>query len=156
MSVIIRPIEQKDKEEWINLWTGPKGYIEFYKSSDKITPEITETTFKRFLDPQNPTYCNIAVNSETGKLIGFATYLTHTNTWALEDSCYLNDLFVSESNRLGGVGRKLIESVYEAADKLGCAKTYWHTQFENHRAQLLYVKVGVKDGFLKYSRPLKK
>ncbi|KAI5960997.1 HPA3 [Candida pseudojiufengensis] len=153
MSVVIRPIEAKDKEEWVNLWTGPGGYIEFYKSLDKITPEITNTTFERFLDSNDPTYCNVAIDSSTNKIIGFATYLTHRNTWTIEDSCYLNDLFVCESNRLGGVGRKLINSVYEDADKLGCGKTYWHTQFENHRAQLLYTKVGVKDGFLKYSRP---
>ncbi|KAI5956741.1 hypothetical protein KGF54_000358 [Candida jiufengensis] len=153
MSVTIRAIEAKDKEEWVNLWTGPNGYIEFYGSSNIITPEITNTTFDRFLNPNDPTYCNVAVNSETGKLIGFATYLTHRNTWTVEDTCYLNDLFVCESNRLGGVGRKLIESVYKSADELNCKNTYWLTQFHNHRAQMLYTKVGVKAGFLVYARP---
>ncbi|KAI5962747.1 HPA3 [Candida theae] len=155
MSVVIRPIEAKDKEQWLNLWTGPLGYIEFYKSLDKITPEISETTFARFLDPKEPVYALVAVDPHTDKIIGFANYLTHRNTWTINDALYLNDLFVSETSRLHGVGRKLIEAVYDEADRLKCEKCYWSTQFENHRAQLLYTKVGVKSGFLLYRRPNK-
>ncbi|KAI3407080.1 HPA3 [Candida oxycetoniae] len=153
MSVTIRPIEAKDKEEWLNLWTGANGYIEFYKSQDKITPEISNATFDRFLDANTPMYSAVAVDDSTGKIIGFANYLTHLNTWTIEDTMYLNDLFVSPDNRLKGVGRKLIEYVYKEADRLNCGKCYWSTQFENHRAQLLYTKVGVKSGFLTYFRP---
>ncbi|KAK6202556.1 N-acetyltransferase HPA3 [Scheffersomyces amazonensis] len=153
MTVSLRPIEEKDKEEWINLWTGKGGYIEFYKSLHKITPEITDVTFARFLDPKEPVFAVVAVDDESGKLVGFAHYLTHRNTWTIEDALYLNDLFVSENVRLGGIGRKLIEYVYGAADKLNAKKVYWSTQFENHRAQLLYTKVGVKSGFLLYRRP---
>lgn len=153
MSVTIRPIEEKDKQEWLNLWTGPGGYIEFYKSLDKITPEISEITFSRFLNPEEPVYSIVAVDDSTGKIIGFANYLTHRNTWTIENALYLNDLFVSSENRLHGVGRKLIEYVYDECDRMNCKKCYWSTQFENHRAQLLYTKVGVKSGFLLYRRP---
>lgn len=153
MSVTIRPIEAKDKSEWINLWTGKDGYIDFYKGQDRITPEITETTFARFLDENEPVYSLVAVDDSTGKIIGFANYLTHRNTWTIGDALYLNDLFVSGTLRLKGVGRKLIEQIYQESDKLKCDKCYWSTQFENHRAQLLYTKVGVKSGFLLYRRP---
>lgn len=152
MSFTIRPIEEKDKAEWKELWNGKDSYIEFYKSLDKINDEITDTTFKRFLDTSEPVYAAVAVD-ESGKLIGFAHYLTHRNTWTVNDSMYLNDLFVSSSCRLKGVGRALIEYVYAEADKLQTPKVYWSTQFENHRAQLLYTKVGKKAGFLTYIRP---
>lgn len=154
MSVIIRPIEAKDKQQWLNLWTGPGRYIEFYKSMDKITPEISETTFARFLDANEPVYSLVAIDANSpDEIIGFANYLTHRNTWTIDDALYLNDLFVCENNRLHGVGRKLIEAIYDEADRLKCDKCYWSTQFENHRAQLLYTKVGVKSGFLLYRRP---
>ncbi|EER34209.1 hypothetical protein CTRG_03027 [Candida tropicalis MYA-3404] len=153
MTFTIRPIEEKDKQEWLNLWSGPGGYIEFYKSLDKITPEISETTFSRFLDPTEPVYSIVAVDDSDGKVIGFANYLTHRNTWTIENALYLNDLFVCSENRLHGVGRKLIEYVYDECDRMNCKKCYWSTQFENHRAQLLYTKVGVKSGFLLYRRP---
>lgn len=151
MSASIRPIEEKDKEEWLNLWSGPDGYLVFYKSM--VPQEVSEVTFKRFFDPKEPVYSAVAVDDSTGKVIGFVNYLTHRNTWTIEDALYLNDLFVSNDSRLKGVGRKLIEYVYAEADKLKCKKCYWSTQFENHRAQLLYTKVGVKSGFLLYKRP---
>lgn len=154
MSVTIRPIEAKDKAEWTELWSGKEdSYLVFYKAMDRITPEITESTFSRFLNPDEPVYSAVAVDDSTGKIIGFANYLTHRNTWTINDSLYLNDLFVSEKSRLKGTGRKLIEYIYSEADKFKCEKCYWSTQFENHRAQLLYTKVGKKSGFLLYTRP---
>lgn len=152
MSFTIRPIEEKDKSEWLNLWRGEGSYLEFYKSLDVVPSEATETTFKRFFDPAEPVYAAVAVD-DSGKLIGFAHYLTHRNTWTVNDAMYLNDLFVLAHSRLHGVGKALIEYVYGEADKLKCPKVYWSTQFENHRAQLLYTKVGVKAGFLIYKRP---
>lgn len=153
MSVTIRPIRAEDKPAWLNLWAGPEGYIDFYQSQHKITPEISNNTFAKFLDPAQPVYSAVAVDDSTGEVIGFANYLTHANTWTFEDALYLNDLFVCSQNRLHGVGRKLIEFIYSEADRLGCKKCYWSTQFENHRAQLLYTKVAVKSGFLLYRRP---
>lgn len=94
----------------------------------------------------------MAVNAD-GKLIGLATYLTYRNTWNVKDSLYLNDPFVYPKCRLGDVRRALIEYVYLEADKFGCGKTYWNTQFQNHRAQSLYCKVAKKSGFLLYIRP---
>lgn len=152
MTFSVRPIEPKDKLEWLALWTGPDSYLEFYKSIDIVSDTATNTTFDRFFDEKEPVWAAVAVD-DSGKLIGFATYLTHRNTWTVEDTLYLNDLFVHPKCRLGGVGRALIEFVYTEADKLGCAKTYWNTQFENHRAQMLYCKVGKKSGFLLYVRP---
>ncbi|EGV63862.1 D-amino-acid N-acetyltransferase [Yamadazyma tenuis] len=152
MSVVIRPIELKDKEAWTKLWCDPEqSYLEFYKGLDKVTKEATENTFSRFLDPNIASYA--AVAEVNGELIGFVTYLTHIYTWSEQDKTYLGDLYVSPNSRLGGVGRKLIEYVYGEADKLNCPNVYWSTQFENHRAQLLYTKVGVKSGFLLYRRP---
>ncbi|CAK7893897.1 histone acetyltransferase Hpa2p [[Candida] anglica] len=147
----IRLIEEKDKEEWINLFSGPDGYLVFYKST--LPNNVIETTFNRFLDKDEPVNAAVAIDDSTGKIIGFANYVTHRNTWAIGDSLYLNDLFVSGESRLKGIGRKLIEFIYTEADRLKCEKTYWQTQFENHRAQLLYTKVGEKAGFLTYKRP---
>ncbi|GME72283.1 unnamed protein product [[Candida] boidinii] len=149
---IIRPIEEKDYEEWFQLFSGEKNsYLVFYKS--KVPKDVVDTTFKRFLDDSVPVYCYVAVDPSTGKLIGFANFLTHYNTWTIEPACYLNDLFVSEDSRLKGTGGKLITKIYEFCDENSIKNCYWTTQFENHRAQLLYTKIGKKAGFLKYRRP---
>lgn len=151
----IRPIRKEDKDQWLQLWCAPQdSYLAFYKALHKVLPETTECTFQRFLDESEPVYAAVATD-DNGTLVGFMTYLTHRNTWDIKDAMYINDLFVSEKNRLAGTGRSLFEFVYAEADKLGVGKVYWNTQFENHRAQLLYTKVGVKSGFLLYLRPPK-
>ena len=145
----IRPIEESDKDQWVELWAGKDSYLEFYNT---VLPNTTtEATFRRFLDPGYTVWCAVAVSKESGKLIGFVTYLTHLTTWAEQDYMYLNDLFVKEDCRLHGVGRKLIEYVYKEGDSKGVDKVYWCTQMFNHRAQILYNKLGVLE-YVLYAR----
>jgi D-amino-acid N-acetyltransferase len=149
MAVTIRPIEAKDEQAWRKHW---HSYNEFYHRVDAITEDITATTFSRFLDPKNPIDCAVAV-SESGGVVGFATWFPHPFTGTIENEIYLNDLFVDPEYRNGGIGRKLIENVYAEADKKGIKSVYWHTQYFNHRAQLLYTKVGKRSDFIRYDRP---
>ena len=153
MTATIRLITEADKPQWVELW---HKYLKFYASTgipSDLSDTITDTTFARFLDDKEPMACFVAEDDETHKLVGFANFLWHRNTWAVEDRIYLNDLFVDESVRSGGIGRKLIEAIYKYGDDHGMPSVYWMTQVFNHRAQLLYTKAGVRDGFVTYSRP---
>lgn len=147
-SFTVRDIEEGDYEEWIRLFDL---YLKFYKTS--LPLEIKDFTFKRMLDPKVDMWCAVAVNEESGKLIGIANYLRHLNTWSKDDKIYLNDLYVDEDQRLKHVGRTLIEFVYGKADDMGISDVYWCTDLTNHRAQLLYTKVGYTDHKIIYKRP---
>ena len=72
--------------------------------------------------------------------------------WVREDVCYLQDLYVLDSVRGRGVGRLLIESVYEEADRRGTPTVYWLTQDFNKTARLLYDKIANVTPFIKYNR----
>ncbi|KAJ8098468.1 acyl-CoA N-acyltransferase [Lipomyces tetrasporus] len=143
----IRPIKESDKESWLKLW---EGYLVFYEST--LDDKVTETTFARFFDETEPVYAVVAEATD-GNLIGFVTWVTHRSTWAITDYIYLHDLFVAPDSRLHGVGRKLIEYVYGVGNETEADRVYWHTQVHNHRAQLLYTKVGKRDGFVVYRWP---
>jgi D-amino-acid N-acetyltransferase len=144
----VRPIETKDKEQFFELFSG---YLEFYKST--LTDHVRQTTWNRFFDDSEPVYAAVAHNEENPhKLIGFVTWVLHRSTWSDNHVIYLHDLFVDPECRLKGTGRKLIEYVYADADKRDIGKVYWHTQTFNHRAQLLYTKVGFRDEFVSYQR----
>ena len=149
MSVQIRPIQEPDKAAWEGLWSQ---YNQFYKRT--IPSTVTDTTFSRFLDENYRMYCVVAVDSESNKVIGFATYYPHQSTSSIEEVVYLHDLFVDPSVRNKGTGRQLIERVYKEAEKLGCESVYWHTQYFNHRAQLLYTKVAERTDFVQYRKAL--
>lgn len=130
MSTHIRPVQKSDEAAWRNLW---EQYNEFYSRS--IPEEVTATTFARFLDDKVRMYG--AVSTANDKITGFVNWYPHPSTSSIEEVVYLHNLFVDPSTRNSGTGRQLIEHVYEHAKTIPAKSVYWHTQFFNHRAQLL-------------------
>ena len=76
----------------------------------------------------------------------------HRHAWRIENVCYLQDLFARSETRGQGVGRALIEAVYEAADAAGAPAVYWLTQEFNYTGRQLYDRIGVKTPFIRYNR----
>ena len=78
----------------------------------------------------------------------------HASTWSPQDSCYLNDLFVSPAARGSGAGRALIAATYEVAAARGADEVYWHTQEFNASARSLYDTVAQLTSFRVYEHKL--
>jgi len=147
MPILIRPVTQDDKKSWETLW---KGYQAFYKTD--IPAAATNLTWSRFLDEAEPV--NAFVAEGNSKLFGLVHFIFHRNTWMMEPVCYLQDLFTDESSRGQGIGRKLIEAVYEEARTQKCSRVYWLTHETNNQAMTLYDKLAEKSGFLQYRKQL--
>ena len=149
MSARIRPVQKNDEAAWRKLW---QQYNEFYKRT--IPEEVTTTTFARFLDDKVRMYSAVALDpgDESEKIIGFVNWYPHPSTSSIEEDVYLHDLFVDPSSRNSGTGRQLIEHVYEHAKTIPAKSVYWHTQFSNHQAQLLYVNVADRTDFVQYRK----
>ncbi|MFT3726259.1 MAG: GNAT family N-acetyltransferase [Terricaulis sp.] len=143
----VRDIVQHDRPGWETLWAG---YVKFYQSN--VPPEVTDTTFARFLDANEPMFCLVAEDDATHELIGMVNCVLHRGTWSIGDFCYLEDLFTAEAARGKGVGRALIEAVYARADALGCSRVYWLTHETNTTARRLYDQVAKNLGFIQYRR----
>jgi GNAT superfamily N-acetyltransferase len=144
---LVRSLNAADRAAWDPLW---QGYLTFYEAT--LPPEVTETTWARILDPAEPVHGLAAVID--GRLVGIVHYLYHRTTWSVGDRCYLNDLFTAEEARGRGVGRALIEAVYDQAQAAGAERVYWLTHETNETAQALYDKVAKRTGFIQYTRPL--
>lgn len=144
---IVRPVTINDYDQWLTLWDG---YNTFYgRSGETALPEeITLITWNRFLDPNEPVSALVADNN--GELIGLTHYIFHRTTIAIAPTCYLQDLFTTKAARGKGVGRALINAVYEQAKIAGSPRVYWQTHETNHTAMNLYDKVAEKSGFLVY------
>jgi len=83
-------------------------------------------------------------------ILGFVHYVFHDSTWAINNYCYLEDLFVDPASRGKQVGKHLIEYVKRQAQDRRCARLYWHTQETNLTAQRLYNWVAEKPGVIEY------
>lgn len=146
-SLIVRPVAPGDFQAWLPLW---QGYNSFYgRSGPTALPDhITHTTWDRFLDPAEPVHALVAESG--GRLVGLAHYLFHRSTTMVERTCYMQDLFAGEAVRGQGVGRRLIEAVYDQARLAGSSAVYWHTHESNGTARLLYDRMATDTGFLVY------
>jgi len=147
MTLIIRAIEEKDKDQWLKLWAG---YLEFYKSS--ISPEQTELTWKRIVNNEQKMFGFVAESEEV--VIGFTHCLFRPSTWTETDYCYLEDLFVDPNIRGKGVGRALMEKVIELAKEKNSKRVYWTTQEFNKTARVLYDSITPVSEFVQYRLPL--
>ena len=145
----IRSILPRDYDQWLPLWDG---YNAFYGRSGPtaLAPEITRMTWSRFFDAYEPMHALVAESG--GQLLGLTHYIFHRSTISIAPVCYLQDLFTSEASRGKGVGRALINGVYEQARLAGSGRVYWLTHETNHTAMQLYDKVAERSGFVVYRK----
>ena len=147
----IRPVTRQDYDRWLPLW---EGYNAFYGRSGAtaLADEITAMTWARFFDAYEPVHALVAERG--GELLGLTHYLFHRSTTAIAPSCDLQDLFTNEAARVKGIGRALIEGVYERARLAGSPRVYWQTHHTNLTAMQLYDKVAEHSGFVVYRKLL--
>ena len=143
----IRQVSADDHAVWLPLW---QAYLRFYNT--ELPEAVTHNTWQRFLDPSEPTHAALAWAD--GKAVGMVHYIYHRSNWSIENSCYLQDLYVQSEQRGLGVGRQLIEYVYDTAREAGCAKVHWLTHETNATAISLYEQVAERPGFIQFRKPL--
>ncbi|UVM55945.1 GNAT family N-acetyltransferase [Pseudomonas sp. B21-012] len=146
-NVTIRPVTAADHSAWLPLW---QAYQQFYET--RIDDEVSAVAWARMLDPAEPT--NAALAWVDGKALGMVHWIYHRSNWSIENSCYLQDLYVQSEQRGLGIGRQLIEYVYATAKAAGCAKVHWLTHETNATAISLYEQVAERPGFIQFRKPL--
>jgi len=142
----IRPLTPGDYEAWLPLW---QGYLTFYKAT--LDPAVTDVTWERFHDDDEPMFVLGAFDGD--QLLGIVHCVSHRATWTEGWYVYLEDLFTVPQARGQGIGKALIQAVYDKADEISASRVYWHTHETNAAGRALYDKVGHNAGFIQYRRP---
>lgn len=140
-------IKQNEFELWNELW---QKYLKFYQTS--LPDSVTKVTWERIMDPEQNIFSFGGYWAEDGtkELVGFTNFLYHSSTWSEQGYCYLEDLYVEEKFRGKGVGRLLIEAVWDDCLRKGVKRLYWKTQDKNRIARIMYDKVAKQSGFIEY------
>jgi GNAT superfamily N-acetyltransferase len=132
----IAPIKVDEFEELLPLIAA---YQRFYEV-EGIDETRNRAFFRRFLAPSEDGLLLGA--RRDGRLLGYACLYWHFSSTEAVESVLMNDLYVSEEARGGGVGRALIEATAEVARERGVPFVEWSTAPDNHTAQRLYDSTG--------------
>ncbi|ALI07516.1 MULTISPECIES: GNAT family N-acetyltransferase [Pseudomonas] len=143
----IRRVSANDHAAWLPLW---QAYLRFYNT--ELPDAVSQSTWQRLLDDREPTHAALAWNGDTA--VGLVHFIYHRSNWSIENSCYLQDLLVTEQSRGTGVGRQLIEFVYTTAKADGCCKVHWLTHETNATAIQLYERIAERPGFIQFRKAL--
>ncbi|MFJ5180702.1 GNAT family N-acetyltransferase [Pseudomonas fulva] len=144
-NITVRPVTANDHATWLALW---QAYLQFYKT--ELSETVSLTTWGRLIDTREPTHSALAWLDE--KAVGMVNFIYHRSNWSIENACYLQDLYVAGEQRGLGIGRQLIQHVYQAASADGCTKVHWLTHETNSTAIDLYERVAERSGFIQFRK----
>lgn len=144
MIMKIRALEMNDFPNWLPLWVE--------NNLGQKNEAVTTQTWQRLTDPQSAVYGLCAVQGD--EMLGFVHYITHPTTGALNDACYMQDVFTAPAHRQKGIANKLVQAVIARAKAQNYSRLYWLAQRENIAAQKLYEKIGQPIDFTVHVLPL--
>lgn len=145
MALEVRPVTAEELPSILPLIAA---YQEFYEV-DPISPEQNAEFFSRFIGSSHSGWLYAAWDG--GLPIGFGCYYRHKSSLTATSTVLMHDLYVNESARGQGVGRKLIEVGCELAREIGAPMLVWSTAPDNSRAQALYDSTGAeKSAWIEY------
>lgn len=132
-----------------------KKLAEFEKLGDVCN--ITEKALIKLMNEENGLHAVIA--ERDGVPIGMMTwYVYKIATFSGRRVFYIEDVFIEEDCRGGGIGTKLFAEAKRLAKELNCARLEWKCLDWNKSAQSFYAKIGGNisdDGWLTYTINLK-
>jgi len=145
--LVIRPLDAADHAAWLPLW---QAYQRFYNT--ELPAATSAVTWQRFLDSAEPMHAALAWRD--GVAVGLVHWIFHRSCWTPGDYCYLQDLYVAEGQRGGGIGRALIGHVRAQAVATGASRVHWLTQETNYPGRQLYDRLAERSGFIQYRQLL--
>lgn len=148
MTATVRPLEPSDRTAWEPLW---KAYQRFYEVV--IPAETTDLTWTRFHDSDEPMHA-LGAFDQDGRLVGIVHAIFHRSCWLPQWTCYLQDLYVADTQRGLGTGAALIDAVADFARAHGAGRLYWMTHETNATARRLYDRIAERSGFIQYRKAL--
>jgi len=88
--------------------------------------------------------CSAHVAVHSGEVVGFALWYPTFSTWTGRQGMWLEDLFVRESARGSGLGRRLLETLAEVCVQRGWSRFEWWVLDWNTPAHGFYRALGAE------------
>ena len=104
---------------------------------------MTEARLEATLFGTTP-YAETLIAEADGKAVGFALFFHNYSTFLAKPGIYLEDLFVLETQRGAGIGKKLLARLAAIAVERDCGRLEWAVLDWNKDAIGFYERLGAK------------
>lgn len=138
MSLVIRPALRTDAQQILDFITELAEYERAREEVLATTQDIERSLF----DADSTAHCLMA--EREGRAIGFAIYFYSYSTWLGRNGIYLEDLYISPSDRGDGAGRQLLRYIAKQAVAKGCGRLEWSVLDWNEPAIGFYDALGAQ------------
>lgn len=116
-----------------------RGFMEYLGDPSPPEAELAAAIMPLFSDP----HAEVLIAEDGDRTPLAYTHLRYYySVWMAAPECFIEDLFVVESYRDHGLGRRLLNAVFERARTRGCRRARLDTNQENHRGVHLYESLG--------------
>ncbi len=147
---MIARITEDDLPELLPLM---RGYCDFYEAAPSDEDLLALT--RALLASPDHHGAQLIARDGAGRAIGFATVYWSWSTLKAREIGVMNDLFVAEEARGGGVAEALVAECVELCRQRGAVQLGWQTAKDNLRAQAVYQRVGAqREEWIDYSLPV--
>ncbi len=143
----VRAIEEGDLPVWRGLF---RAYGVFYETA--FDDAQLDHVGALLLRPGSGVDALVAEDDD-GRVVAFAHYRAHPDTFSSGSDWYLDDLFVDPDARGSGVGTALIEALAGLAREAGhVGSLRWITAETNTRAQRVYDRIARRTTWVTYQK----
>lgn len=140
MGVVVRPVQEADRERWAELY---RGYAAFYE----VPPPDLDHLWSR-ITVRGELECFVA--ELDGDVVGLAHLRAFARPLEGDWGGFLDDLFVDATRRGSGAGVALLEHLRSLAEQRGWGVVTWITGADNQVAQRLYDRVAERQAWVTY------
>jgi GNAT superfamily N-acetyltransferase len=99
---------------------------------------------RRLIERDDTEYLLAAAGDEPG---GVCQLRYRYGVWMAAEDCWLEDLYVRDEDRRGGLGEALVRAAVERARERGCGRIELDVSESNRGAWTLYERVGFSPGY---------
>ena len=134
----IRPATAADAARIAELANGLSAH-------EGLGPDVyNEGTVRRDGFGPDPAYSVLLAEAD-GEIVGYALFLNGYDTDIAARSVTLEDIFVTDTARGRGIGRRLFAAVAHAAVERGAHSLWWGVRSSNRAARRFYARLGARD-----------
>lgn len=159
-NVIIRPAVEADAEAIGRLW---ENLVAYHQALDAALPAAVTDGHKvyarRVVDRLYDTHTRILVAVDGDRLIGYVLGVIVDlvpEMFAPEEGGFLADIFVDESYRGRGIGRKLVNTLAEWLRSRGISYLEWYVAARNDSGRSFWQSIGGREIMIRMRVELKR